>query len=194
MGNGHFKLTTRYNQDESVRHLRYALIALFITVILCGCANGKALENMPSGIFEKVMENSKQMKITAVAKKVIDALEKEDKTSFKELFAKNLREAENIDKQIDAIFDKHSGEVVSFDGVERTRRERRDKKRGIWIIQQNYGYDVQLTNSSYYFFITVQTRNLQNPEEEGIQRIVFRTAKNETTDEIIIESETELLW
>jgi hypothetical protein len=165
----------------------------FILVLLSGCAKNKKIEKIASDILGGVLESSEQMKVTEVAEKVIDSLEKEDKVSFKELFSANLQESDDIDDLINTIFDRYTGEVTSFEGVERDRSEKWDRDENMWIIQQNYRYDVQLANNSYFFSITVQIHNQQKPEEEGIQRIIFRTSRNETTDEIVIESKTELL-
>jgi hypothetical protein len=140
-----------------------------------------------------VKKDGERLKTEDVAEDIIHALEKGDKVAFKDLFAANLKLSETLDTQVDAIFGKFSGEVVSFEGVELSNRESTDRIAGRHIVQQTYNYNVWLVDSFYNFYITVQIYNRQKPEEKGVQRIVFRKEKNETTDEILIASETELL-
>jgi hypothetical protein len=175
-----------------MRHLNSVTIAFFVFLFLSGCITSSG-RRTPLNIIESILMEGEHIKAQDVVENVVNSLVDCDENAFKKLFGEKLQLSEGIDEQIEGIFEKYSGDILYFESKELSGRESRDRIEGKWIMQQTYNCDVWREDTTYNFNITVQIRNLQRPEEEGIQRIIFRVKRNETEGEIQIISETEFL-
>ena len=103
-----------------MRKLRLLLIIIIIVVLLCSC--GGRSEIIFTGYTERVSET------------IIECFNNKDIDGLKEILSPYLKEDEELEEQIEAVFDEISGKITSYEvfsyGYDGSIRE------GKWVIKR----------------------------------------------------------
>jgi len=130
--------------------------------------------------MEMLNKDADDKKADERLKQIIDAINSEDKESLKSMFSKQaLDEVEDLDQNMDYLFDIFYGQVKSMESDGILVSESNDYGNDIKEVKSFYS--VETDKQKYLFFILECTVNTEQPDSIGIYSLRVIKAEDEET-------------
>ena len=148
------------------KRLLFIFILLLFTMSSSSCSRTAMLDYIISRDDEQYRE---------MVDKVFAALDSENKEELKKLFAESVIESDqDLDSQIDALFEYYKGPKESDEGVGATQTNEHNEH-GKKEIELNGGFTVQASGVKHNVYLSMQSRNDFDESQIGIHQLEFDT-------------------
>lgn len=141
------------------------LVIIVITssfnLVSCGSVRDKMINSRLNELNESTKIKDKR------SRQVFEVLKNKDKEGLKNLFSVSaLKEAENIDENIDYVMNLLEGEITSVDGGEGPSSE--SSSGGVHVAEETYDYTITTDKGNYLLFLLYISADSFNKENEGL--------------------------